>query len=195
MIILIMLIDKMLYFKNRNDWRKWLTKNYDKQQSVWLIHYKKHSNKPGVNHFEAVEEAICFGWIDGKLKSLDSEKFILRYSPRKSYSIWSKINKDKALELIRQGKMTVTGYKKIEEAKQNGTWDNAYTNIKKERLPSDLKSALLKNKTAWRNFNNFANSYRNMYIGWVKNAKTDITRQNRISEVVNRSIANKKPGI
>jgi len=184
-----------LYFKNRNEWRKWLETNYKNINEVWLIHYKKPSNKTSINHMEAVEEALCFGWIDSKLKKIDDEKFILKYSPRKPKSVWSKINKEKAEELIASGKMTQAGLEKIEDAKKQGLWDTAYTNLVRERLPSDLKNSLMENKIAWNNFKNFANSYRNMYIGWVKGAKTKETRKKRIYEVVKRSSQNKKPGI
>jgi len=160
-----------------------------------MPYYKKKSDKKSVNHFDAVEEALCFGWIDSKLKRIDEERFILRYTPRKGKSVWSKINRDAAEKMIMLGKMTGAGLKKINLAKKQGLWDSAYTNLKKDRLPSDLKKALLENKEAWNNFRNFANSYRNTYIGWVKSAKTDETRKKRIREVVKRSITNKKPGI
>ena len=176
-----------IYFINSNEWRAWLEKNHTLFNEIWLIHYKKSSGKKSLNHFNAVEEALCFGWIDSKLKKIDEERFILRYSPRKSKSVWSKINKENAEKMISLGKMTKAGFDKIEEAKKQGFWDTAYTNLVKERLPSDLKNALLVNKIAWHNFQNFANSYRNMYIGWVKNAKTEGTRKKRISEVVKRT--------
>ena len=80
-----------LLFKNRNEWRSWLEKNHATYTEVWLVHYKKSSGKKNLNHFDAVEEALCFGWIDSKLKKIDEERFILRYSPRKPKSIWSKI--------------------------------------------------------------------------------------------------------
>ena len=184
-----------LHFKNRNEWRKWLEINHKNIKEAWLIHYKKPSNKKSINHFEAVEEALCFGWIDSKLKKIDKERFILRYSPRKQKSVWSKINKEKAEELIALGKMTKSGLEKIKDAKKQGLWDTAYTNLVKDRLPSDLKNSLMQNKIAWINFQKFANSYRNMYIGWVKGAKTPETRKRRISEVVKRAAKNKKPGI
>jgi uncharacterized protein YdeI (YjbR/CyaY-like superfamily) len=78
-----MLPSNTKYFKNRNEWHRWLEKNHKKEKEVWLIHYKKHTKKPGIRHLEAVEEALCFGWIDGLLKSIDEEKFILKYTPRK----------------------------------------------------------------------------------------------------------------
>lgn len=183
-----------LLFKNRNEWRSWLEKNHMIVNEVWLIHYKKSLSKKSVNHFEAVEEALCFGWIDSKLKKIDEERFILKYSPRKSKSVWSKINKNTTEKMISLGKMTQAGFNAIDVAKKQGLWDTAYANLIKDRLPSDLKKALMGNKTAWNNFQHFANSYRNMYIGWVKNAKTSETRTKRISTVVKRSLLNKKPG-
>jgi len=188
-------LNSPLHFKNRNEWRSWLEKNHNKSNEVWLIHYKKYSSKKSINHIDAVDEALCFGWIDSKLKKIDEERFILKYSPRKSKSVWSKINKEKAEELISSEKMTQAGLDKIEEAKRQGLWDTAYTNKLKERLPSDLKQALMKDDKAWYNFQHFANSYRNMYIGWVKGAKTEETRERRTREVVKRSLKNKKPGI
>ncbi|UCE97394.1 MAG: YdeI/OmpD-associated family protein [Dehalococcoidia bacterium] len=187
--------DKVHYFKDRYQWYQWLLKNHNTTHEIWLLHYKKSSNRVGMTYDEAVEEAICFGWIDGKLKSIDNETFLLRYSPRKARSVWSMLNKERAEKLIKMGKMTSAGLLKIEEAKRNGYWNKAYTNKKKDKLPDDLKQALLKDSKTWSNFSNFANSYRNTYIGWVESAKTEETRKRRIAEVVRRSLINKKPGI
>jgi uncharacterized protein YdeI (YjbR/CyaY-like superfamily) len=184
-----------LLFRNKEEWRRWLEENHLKSKEIWLIHYKKSSNKISINHSEAVEEALCFGWIDSILKRIDEGKFILRYTPRKNKSVWSKINKDTAERMILQGKMTQAGLEKISSAKKNGLWKAAYTNKIRDKLPSDLEKALFLDKVALNNFQNFANSYRNMYIGWVNNAKTDATRTKRINEVVKRSRENKKPGI
>ena len=187
--------DEALHFKVRQEWRKWVEGNSSSVKEIWLLHYKKHSNKLSISHDDAVEEALCFGWIDGKLKSIDKDKFILRYSPRKANSVWSKINRDKAEQLIAQGMMTRAGLDKIEEAKRNGYWDTAYTNKTKYEMPVDLQKALMEDSKALNNFENFANTYRNMYIGWVKGAKTGETRKKRIAEVVKRSALNRKPGI
>jgi len=188
-------IDQALFFKNRTQWRKWLEQNHDKASEALVIHYRKDSGKKGLNHFEAVEEALCFGWIDSILRRLDNERFVLKYTPRKANSVWSKVNKDKAEQLIKAGLMTPAGMAKIEEAKKNGNWDNAYTSLIKETLPTDLKQALMRNKKAWYNFQKFATTYRNMYTGWLDSAKTDATRQKRIAEIIYRSERNIKPGI
>ncbi|MFC1950937.1 YdeI family protein [Chloroflexota bacterium] len=187
-------LDSALYFENASAWRNWLAANHAKKSEVWLIIYKKGSDKTNLTLESAVMEAICFGWIDGKLKSIDDERYILRYSPRKPMSPWSKINKDRAIKLIRDGKMTDAGMAKINQAKSNRLWDAAYTSLIKEEMPDDLQQALQGDKTAQHNFNNFAASYRNNYIGWINSAKTDATRTKRIAEVVRRAAMNRKPG-
>jgi len=188
-------LSNALSFKDGQEWHQWLQLNHAVESGAWLLIYKKHSAKAGISYDEALEEALCFGWIDGKMQSVDPDKFILRFSPRKAKSVWSKINKERAERLIAQGKMTEAGLSKVEDAKKNGLWDEAYTNRKKGEIPSDLETALSSNRTAWVNFHNFANSYRNMYIGWVIGARTEETRKRRIAEVVKRSTLNKKPGI
>jgi len=187
-------LENAIYFENANEWRIWLAENHDKQSHAWLILYKKASGKANLTIESAVMEAMCFGWIDGKLKSIDSQKFILRYSPRKPKSLWSKINKDRAEMLIREGKMTDAGMVKIEQAKQNGLWDAAYTSRVKPEMPDDLKQTLKADSVAWENFSKFANGQQFQYIYWVNSAKTDITRQKRVDEVVHRAALNQKPG-
>jgi len=185
-------MDDTFDFKNREEWRTWLTQNHDKADSAWLTFHKKGAGKKGITLQESVEEAICFGWIDGKLRKIDAEKFILRFSPRKANSVWSKINKERAERLMQFGKMTSVGLAKIEAARKSGWWDKAYTNKIKDEMPVDLEEALMKEKGAWENFQRFANSYRNMYIGWVNDAKTNETRQKRIQKVVEQACKNRK---
>jgi uncharacterized protein YdeI (YjbR/CyaY-like superfamily) len=187
-------IKDALHFADSRAWRKWLEKNHDTSKGVWLVHYKKDSGQTSARYDDALDEALCFGWIDSIMKSLDDDKFVLKYTPRKGKSVWSERNKDKAERLIASGRMTPAGLAMIEEAKKNGLWQNAYSSKRKEKMPPDLKKALLKDSDAWRNFHNFANSYWNMYIAWINDAKTEKTRAIRISEVVRRSAINKKPG-
>jgi uncharacterized protein YdeI (YjbR/CyaY-like superfamily) len=148
--------------------------------------------KRGITLEEAVEEAICFGWIDGKLKKVDEERFMLRFSIRKEKSVWSRINRLRAEKLITDGKMTNEGLAKIEQAKKSGYWDKAYTNKIKDELPADLLENLKKNQNAIDNFQHFSNTYQNMYIGWVNSAKSSETRKNRIDKVVEQALRNKK---
>ncbi|MBC7451582.1 MAG: hypothetical protein H7259_08860, partial [Cytophagales bacterium] len=107
---------------SQTDWRKWLQKNHRSKQSVWLICYKKNSDKPTIGWSEIVDEALCFGWVDGKRKSIDHETFIQFLCKRKASSTWSKVNKAKIIRLIESGLMTQAGLECIEKAKQNGSW-------------------------------------------------------------------------
>ena len=185
-------MEEPLFFSDRNVWRTWLSLNHNKVIGVWLVFYKKKATKTSIPLKDAVEEAICFGWIDGKLKRIDTERFIVRFTPRKSNSVWSKINRDNANLLIASGQMTTAGLAKIEEAKKSGAWDNAYSNSVVEPIPCDLRAALEIDPLAWKNFYAFANTYRNSYVGWINQAKTSQTRQRRIRKVVEQALKNKK---
>jgi uncharacterized protein YdeI (YjbR/CyaY-like superfamily) len=183
---------KALYFNNNGKWRKWLSQNHDKKPEVWLVILKKNSGKAGVRYDEALDEALCFGWIDGKMQSIDNDSFILRFSPRKARSIWSKRNREKAESLIAEGRMTDAGAARIEDAMKNGLWDAAYSSLSAEEIPADLETALSGNKIARKNFNNLVNTYRNMYIGWLNSARTEETRRRRIAEIVKLAELNQK---
>jgi uncharacterized protein YdeI (YjbR/CyaY-like superfamily) len=185
-------MDEALSFQTRADWRDWLSKNHALTNSIWVFFYKKSTGKKGMTLEEAIEEAICFGWIDGKLKRVDEDRFMLRFSVRRDSSVWSLINRLRAEKLIAEGKMTSAGLAKIEEAKESGHWDKAYTNKIKDELPVDLLEALKKDKKAIDNFQRFANTYQNMYGGWVNSAKSIETRKKRIDKVVEQALRNKK---
>jgi len=184
-----------IFCKNRDEWRIWLRLNHTTQKEIWLIYFKKHTNKPTVTYNEAVEEALCFGWIDSIVKRIDDETYMQKYTPRKSNSIWSLVNKKRAEKMVSEGNMTKAGFDKIEIAKKNGQWEKAYTSQKKIEIPDYLEKELKKNELAWNNFNNFASSYQNMYIGWVTAAKRPETREKRITAVISRSVKNQKPGM
>ena len=186
---------KTLYVKDRVAWRDWLKKNHTSENEIWLIYYKKHTGKPRIPYDDAVEEALCFGWIDSLVKTIDDEKYMQKYSPRKKSSVWSEYNVKRCEKMIKEDKMTDAGLKLIEEAKKSGKWQQAYISKKIFEMPDALEIALKKDKTAWANFNNFAPSYKNNYIHWVISAKREETKNNRIAEVVKRSALNKKPGM
>ncbi len=185
---------KPLFMKSKSEWREWLERNHHKEQGVWLLFHKKHTGKPGLSYEDAVEEALCFGWIDSTLRRIDKEKHVIRFSPRRKRSVWSEINRRRVEKLMREGKMAAAGLAKVEEAKKSGKWFTAYTSKGKPTIPSDLREALMRDKKAWQNFNNFAPSYQNIYIHWVLSAKREETRKRRINQVVERSARNLKPG-
>lgn len=104
-----MKLGKTLYVKKRGEWRKWLEKNHQKESEIWLVYYKKHTKKPSIPYNDAVEEALCFGWIDSSEKRIDKERYAQRFTPRKPKSNWSESNKERVRKLIVQGKMTPAG--------------------------------------------------------------------------------------
>lgn len=108
---------KKLYVKSRDEWRSWLQNNHAAEKEIWLIYYKKHTGKPRIPYDDAVEEALCFGWIDSIVKRIDDEKYIQKYTPRKDKSIWSELNKKRTEKMIKQGRMTEAGLIKIQKAK------------------------------------------------------------------------------
>jgi uncharacterized protein YdeI (YjbR/CyaY-like superfamily) len=187
--------EKARAFRNRGEWRRWLEKNHEKVDWLWLFISKKHAEKCGIRYDEALEEAICFGWIDGKLKRVDEETFLLRFSPRKPGSVWSRLNRTRAETMIQQEKMTEAGLKKISEAKSNGRWDSAYTSRKTPSLPEDLKEALEKDAKARDNFHCLSNSHQMQYLFWLEGARRKETRENRIEEIVRRARDGIKPGV
>ncbi len=180
------------YPKNRQEWREWLQNNHDKKQSVWLIYYKKKSNIPTLIYSEAVDEALCFGWIDSKSKPLDNEKFVQFFSRRKVNSVWSKVNKEKIERLIKDGLMTKAGFDIIEIAKQNGSWtilDAAEALI----IPKDLDDELEKRPEAKKYFLGLSRSDKRNILQWLILAKRHETRQKRIDEIVEFSDKKQKP--
>ena len=180
-------------FLNREEWRTWLEENGSFEKEVWVIIYKKKSGRKGLRYQEAVEEAICFGWIDSKMQTVDASRFRQRFSPRKKNSIWSKSNKETAEKMVQKGKMAPAGLETVNEAKSNGKWAAAYSSKTAPAIPSDLAEALQKNEAAWKNFNEFSNSTKLQYVYWVNNAKKDETRQKRISAVVEKARQKIKP--
>jgi uncharacterized protein YdeI (YjbR/CyaY-like superfamily) len=179
-------------FFDRTEWRKWLEKNHAIEKEIWLVIQKKKSTKKGIKYPEAVEEAICFGWIDSKMQSINTETFRQRFTPRRKNSIWSKKNKETAEKMIQQKKMKEAGFESIKIAKQNGSWYEAYSSNMKMTIPQDLKKALMENKLALKKFKNFPNSIQMRYIYWVNNAKKDVTRHKRIRQVVSKASQNNK---
>jgi len=155
-----MKLGKTLYVKNRVEWRRWLKKNHRKKSQIWLITYRKYTKKPSIPYNTAVEEALCFGWIDSIVKGLDKEKLAQRFSPRKSNANWSWMNKERMRRLIKEKRMTTAGLSVYE-----GNLNNAF------RIPADILKDLKKDKTAWKNFNEFPESYKRIRIGWIEGAR------------------------
>jgi uncharacterized protein YdeI (YjbR/CyaY-like superfamily) len=174
---------KTFYAKTRNDWRKWLEENHQSEKSIWLIIYRKGSETPSIYYPEAVDEALCFGWIDSKPNKRDENSYYQFFSKRNPKSNWSKVNKEKVATLIDQGLMNGSGLRMVEIAKQNGTW-TALDEVENITLPEDLKALFLKNKTAFDNWEKFPRSSKRGILEWILNSKKPETRQKRIEETV-----------
>ncbi|MCX6842464.1 MAG: YdeI/OmpD-associated family protein [candidate division WOR-3 bacterium] len=186
---------KPLDFKSAAAWRRWLQRNHAKSQGEWVYMYKKGAGCSGLRYQDALDEALCFGWIDGQIKAVDSDKFRQRWTPRRQGSIWSQVNKARVKRLIADGRMADAGMAAARAAKRSGRWQAAYTSRTAPALPPDLRRALKAVAEVWRNFSRFAPTYRTMYVGWVTDAKRSETRQRRIAAVVRRAHENRKPGI
>jgi len=180
---------------SRELWRAWLAENHATVKEIWLIFYKKHVGKSSLTYLEALEEALCFGWIDGLVRRIDDEKHTIRFSPRKESSIWSERNKKRVGKLIKEGRMTEAGLAKITAAQANGQWEKATLREVVMLVPPELTAALAKNAKARRNFEKLAPSYRKQFIYWVGAAKQDETRQRRVAESVRLLASNQKLGM
>ena len=166
------------------EWRQWLKVNHLKESGVWLQIRKTKSKDTGVLLREAVDEAICFGWIDGKMFSVDGDKYIIRMTPRRRNSMWSLINHKRAEELIDEGRMMTAGMEAISEAKANGRWETAYSSKVAPELPDDLKIALEKNQKAMETFSTWPNNHKLQAVTWITQSKHEETRINRIEKIV-----------
>jgi len=182
-----------LEFKDREDWRKWLEQNHAVEREAWVTIRKARSPRPGVSYVEALDEATRYGWIDGKMRSLDEHSFTLRFSPRRRNSPWSLSNRERAQRLMREGAMEEAGLRAVEEAMASGRWDTAYTSRVTPEVPGDLAESLRADAEARRNFQAFSNSVKLMYVHWVEEARREETRARRIAEVVSRAARNLKP--
>jgi uncharacterized protein YdeI (YjbR/CyaY-like superfamily) len=175
--------------QTRAAWRKWLKQNHIRAEGVWLISYKKGTGKPRFEYDEAVEEALCFGWIDSKPNKLDEERSMLWYAPRKAGTGWSKINKARAERMIKAGRMTPAGLVKIDAAKRDGSW-SALDTIEALEVPPDLAAALSANPMAQQYFDAFPRSVKRSILEWIANAKKPETRAKRIEETARLAAQN-----
>ncbi len=184
-----------LYVKSGTEWRKWLTKNHNKVVEVWLIFYKKETGKPSIDYEAAVEEALCFGWIDSLVKKIDEERYARKFTPRKDKSVWSAFNKERVKKVIKEGRMTENGLKKIKAAKKSGKWyEDEQANYLFTMHPM-FSEALKINKKAKENFEKLSPSHRKHYMGWIVTAKREDAIKRRIEESIKILKQGKKLGL
>jgi len=177
----------------------WLQRHHNTETEVWLIYYKKTSARPRVPYDDAVEEALCFGWVDSLVKRIDDEKFAQKFTPRKNRQKWSDHNKKRARAMIAQGKMTDAGLtvigKGVLDSDQDAAERKRPDRQRYDTVPDFVQKALNRNKKARDYFEKLAPSYRRHYIGWITMAKRPETRQRRLAEAVELLAQNKKLGL
>ncbi len=179
------------YFKTPEDWRAWLEANHDLSKGVYIIMYKIGHEKKSMRWEEAVQQALCYGWIDSTVKSLGDGKRRQYFCPRKPKSAWSKLNKTYIKELMEKGMMHESGLKKINNAKADGSW-TALDDVENGVIPEDLQKEFNSNPKAYSNYNDFSWTHRKSYLYWLNQAKKSETRQNRIREIIKNCEANIK---
>ncbi|MGO4770283.1 YdeI family protein [Flavobacterium sp. W22_SRS_FK3] len=180
-----------LYFKNAQEWRAWLHENHHSSKGIHLIFYKVSSASESMRWEEAVQVAICYGWIDSTVRKIDDDSRKQFFSPRKTKSVWSKLNKSYIQKLIAANLMHESGLAKIEIAKQNGSW-NSLDSVDELIIPKELQLAFNSNPVAFENYQKFSPSYRKNYLYWLNQAKREETRNKRIAEIILLCEQNKK---
>ena len=178
---------------HRDAWRAWLAAHHGSAPFVWLLIHKKHVAEPSVSYDEAVEEALCWGWIDGLTNRWDERSYAVRFTPRRPGSVWSESNIVRVGKMIAEGRMTPAGQALVDEAKRRGTWDEAASG-RLEETPPDLEEALAAEPAAAACWRALAASRRRMYVSWILAAKRPPTRARRVAEVVRRLAEGLSPG-
>ena len=176
---------------SRAEWRAWLADNHTRAEGVWLISYKKGAGQPRVTYDEAVEEALCFGWIDSKGNKLDDKRTMLWFAPRKPKTGWSRPNKGRVERLIAAGLMAPAGLAKVEAAQRDGSW-TALDAVEALEIPADLALALARHATARQNFDAFPRSVKRGILEWISNAKKAETRAGRVEETARLAAENQR---
>jgi uncharacterized protein YdeI (YjbR/CyaY-like superfamily) len=169
--------------RSRKAWRTWLEKNHASSSGIWLVYAKKHTGIPSLSYNDAVEEALCFGWIDSLLHPIDDNLYKQIFTPRKEKSLWSALNRKRVERLAAGGLMTAAGIKLIDLAKKSGTWE-AHAPSETLTMPAELKKALNANASAKKNWPTYTESQRKMFLYMVNGAKRPETRATRVARVI-----------
>lgn len=174
---------KTLQVSKSSDWHSWLERNHDKEDGVWLVFLKKGSGEPSISYEEALDEALAYGWIDSLIKKVDKKWFVRKFTPRRPWSIWSKLNIARVEKLIGDRRMTRWGLAAFERRTPQISLLEKI-NVEGIRIPPDFEDGLRRNKKAWQNFERYSPSYRKRYLIWISGAMTPQTRAKRIAEAV-----------
>ena len=175
---------KQLHVTDRDEWRDWLSRHHATEAEIWLVFHRKETGKQAIPYEVAVEEALCFGWIDSIIKKIDATRYARKFTPRKDNSNWSALNKKRADKMMQAGRMTEWGLAKIQAARERGLWDQESRPQTSPDIPPEFAQALAQNMKASENFDKLAPSYRKHYTGWIGAAKKAETRRLRIAEAI-----------
>jgi uncharacterized protein YdeI (YjbR/CyaY-like superfamily) len=184
---------------DRSEWRSWLATNHESEREVWVVFQKKHTGQTGMSYEEAVEEALCFGWIDSIVRRLDNDSYARKFTPRMDKANWSETNKRRVAKCIKEGRMTAIGLAKISYSNPENYERAERRNPKSARpplaVPLSLQRALRANPTVWKNFNSLPPSHQRSYIGWIIQAKREETQERRLNEAIRMLAQNKRLGL
>jgi uncharacterized protein YdeI (YjbR/CyaY-like superfamily) len=188
-----MKLTNTLYVQNGVEWRAWLEQNHQSVRELWLIFYKAGTGIPSISYDDALDEALCFGWIDSIIQRIDDEKYARKFTPRTNTNKWSEVNKKKIARLIRENRMTEAGLRKIPDL--SGFDESAPTPKRSAMvIPPEIEKAIQANPQAWENYSRLAPSQRRNYIGWVLSAKKAETVDKRLKEIIDDLAQNKPLG-
>lgn len=178
--------------KSPLEWRQWLEENHASATHIWLVYFKASTKVPSLSWSEAVDEALCFGWIDSTKKTIDQDRYMQYFSPRKAKSMWSRVNKEKVVQLIKEKRMRRAGLGSIAVAKENGAWSQM-DDVENLVVPEDLEEALSQYDGALEFFKSQSKSTRKLLLHWVVTAKRPETRKKRIGELAENAAQGRKP--
>lgn len=183
------------HFMSLHTWRNWLAANHLDDNGIWMVFYKKHTGKPTVSYEDAVQEALCWGWIDSLIKKLDDDRYARKFTPRQPSSKWSPSNINRVEKLIAAGRMQPAGMQRVQEGKASGAWAHPATAPQGLDMPSEFAQALRKNPQAHAFFKTLAPTYQKHFIGWIATAKRMETRNKRITEAIAKLSRGEKLGL
>ena len=184
---------ELVHLRDRAAWRRWLERNHGAAKGVWVVSWRTQTGKPRVEYDALVEEALCFGWIDGHQKPVDDELIMQLLTPRRPGSAWASSNKKRVASLEQAGAMTEAGRRVVEAAKADGSWSR-YDSADSLEIPTDLKAALARNAAAARNFDAFTDAAKRAILRWLIDAKRPETRAKRVGETARLAATNERAG-
>ena len=180
---------KTLDVQTLEQWRRWLTDHHDSESEVWIVFHKRHTGRPSIAYEDALDEALCFGWVDSLIKRLDDARYARKFTPRKPDSKWSAVNRKHYARLKASGRLKPPG---LNRAPTDRSYDAPRP---PSMIPGYIQKALQRSPTAWRNFESLAPSYRRNYIGWIDSAKRQETKMRRLQESIQLLAAGKRLGL